>query len=408
MSALHAIAPLLLAACLSAPIGAQGAAAAPTSEQRFRELQTQVTQSGGVTATTRENAKVLADLIDAEAAAPTTGGDRLQRILPMRAQLSIWIGDSAAMDAAFDRLLGVTSAPDAVRVAWARELVADGRPEKAIELLFKHSFGSTPAEIDGRIVLADALIAINRFEPAQAELNAAPAKGRTTAQQEKISLGTQRVGMARTLFNRELAALARDLSRGDLPRVEFTTTRGSVIIELFEDDAPNSVGNFIEHIESGTYNGTSFHRVLRGFGVQGGDPRTAPGASGARANGGWAIPDEHTNPNRRSPLPGRLVVARQLAGDSPVKPAAHSGGSQFMILTGPAEPLDGFYTVFGRVIDGMDVVGALREDDQIVQATVLSKRNHDYKGVRLGPGRDAVYNLPRPGLPFFPSQLSGS
>jgi len=413
------LAAVLLSLAASTPMLAQGVPPAPQSpaptgaplppplsvnEQRFRELQTRIAQTGGMTATIRTDAGALAASIDKDLVAATTDRDQMLRLLPARAQLAIWTGDSAAMDASFERLMGMTTAPDAVAIAWGRELVADGRPERAVELLQSRECATDAARIDAKIVLSEALIAINRFEPAQAALNSAPAKGRTPKQMDQIAANTRRVMKARELFNKELHLLTKDQVRGNNPRVELTTTRGSIIVELFQDEAPNTVGNFIEHVEAGTYNGTAFHRIVRGFGVQTGDPRTAPGASDATANGGWNIPDETNNPARRSVLPGRLVVARQAAGDSRVKPAANSGGCQFMIMTGPAESLDGFYTVFGRVVDGLELVRTLREEDQIVQATVLSKRDTEYKGVRLGPGTGAEYTMPRPGVPLSPSQ----
>jgi len=409
--ALAASNPLVGQGTPAVPPAQPGAAATPplppplsVNEQRFRELQSRIAQAGGMTVSIRQDAEALAASIDKDLVAATTDRDQMLRLLPARAQLAIWTGDSAAMDAAFEKLLGMTTAPDAVAIAWGRELVADGRPERAVEFLQSRTFATDAARIDGKIALSEALIAISRFEPAQAALNSAPGPGRTQRQMEQIAANTRRVIKARELFNKELHFLSKDQVRGDNPRVELTTTRGSLIVELFEDEAPNSVGNFIEHVESGTYNGTAFHRILRGFGVQGGDPRTAAGAAGATANGGWTIPDESSSASRRSALPGRLVVARQPAGESRVKPAANSGGCQFMILTGPAESLDGFYTVFGRVVDGLEIVRTLREEDQIVQATVLSKRNHDYKGVRLGPGTGAEYSMPRPGVPLSPSQ----
>ena len=84
--------------------------------------------------------------------------------------------------------------------------------------------------------------------------------------------------------------------------------------------------------------------------------------------------------------------------------APNTAGAQFTILLSNAESLDGFYTVFGRVIDGMETVRKLREDDQIVRASVLSKREHSYTGVRLGEGKPGAYLMPRPGIPMTPVQ----
>ena len=360
-------------------------------EQRFRELASYIKSRGSIDAQTRAEIVKLAVDIDKDLTAATTDRDQMLRLLPARAQISIWLDDSAAMDSAFERLLAVTTAPDAVVLAWARELNASGRFEKSAEMLQARVFATDAKNIDAKIA-------------AQAALNSAPALGRTSDQMMAIGTATRRATFGRSLFNRELGALIKDQQKGDLPVVEITTTRGPILVELFEDQAPNTVGNFIEHIEAGTYTGTAFHRFMRGFGVQGGDPTTATGGIGGNSNGGWVIPDESTAADHRAPLVGRLVMAKQHATDSPIKPASNSAGCQFTILTGPAESLDGFYTVFGRVIDAMDRVNQLRAGDQILSVTVISKRNHEYKGVHLGAGSAGEYALPRPGIALTPAQ----
>lgn len=374
------------------------------SEQRFRDLAAYIKSKGVVDSATRGDIEKLAGELDTDLAAPTTDRAQMMRLLPARAQVSIWLGDERAMDSAFERLLSMSPAQDAVALAWAREMNADGRFEPALEFLQKRSFGTDPRRIDAKILMGDALIGINRYEAAQAEYNTAPALGRSSDQLAAISAGTRRVSFGRDLFNRELVAMQKDQQRGDLPTVELMTTKGAVLIELFEEQAPNTVGNFIERIESGAYDGTSFHRFMRGFGIQGGDPATKDGGAAGRSNGGWIIPDECERTDRRAPLTGRLVMAKQPAGDSPVKPALNTAGCQFTILLSPAEGLDGFYTVFGRVLDGMEHVRSMREGDTIVRASVLSKRNHGYNGVRLGTGTPGEYSLPRPGIPLTPAQ----
>lgn len=374
------------------------------TEQRFRDLAGYVKSKGVIDAATRADIVKLAADIDVELDAPTSDRTLLLRLLPARAQISIWLTDEQAMDKAFERLLTMTTAPDAVAIAWGRELNADGRYEKALELLQPRTFQGDARTIDAKILIGDALCGIHRYEPAQAAYNTAPALGRSTDQLNAIANGTRKVSFSRYLFNRELSAIQRDQQRGDLPMVELTTSKGPVLIELFEEQAPNTVGNFIERIESGAYDGTTFHRFMRGFGIQGGDPATASGGVGGKSNGGWVIPDECERPERRAPFAGRLVMVKQPAGDSAVKPGANTAGAQFTILLSNAESLDGFYTVFGRVLDGMEVVRRLREDDQIVRASVLSKRNHSYTGVRLGEGRSGDYTMPRPGIPLTPAQ----
>lgn len=374
------------------------------TEQRFREMAAYVKSKGMVDSSTRAEIEKLAKDIDVELEAPSSDRDLLLRLLPARIQISIWLTDEGAMDKGFERLLSMTTAPDVVTIAWGRELNADGRFEKSLELLQSRTFPTDAMTIDAKILIGDALCSIHRYEPAQASYNSAPALGRSSDQLGAIALGTRRVGFGRYLFNKELSAMQRDQQRGDLPTVELTTTKGPVLIELFEDQAPNTVGNFIERIEAGAYDGTAFHRFMRGFGIQGGDPATASGGAGGRSAGGWVIPDECERTDRRAPFTGRLLMAKQAAGDSPVKPAPNTAGAQFTILLSNAESLDGFYTVFGRVIDGMETVRKLREDDQIVRASVLSKREHSYTGVRLGEGKPGAYLMPRPGIPMTPVQ----
>lgn len=165
-----------------------------------------------------------------------------------------------------------------------------------------------------------------------------------------------------------------------LPQVELDTTRGKIVIELFENEAPNTVANFISLVESGFYDGTQFHRVIPNFMAQGGDPNTRPGAEGQPGTGGpgYTIKCEWDQPNSRRHFAGTLSMAH--AGRD-------SGGSQFFLTHLPTPHLDkdvavpagrDAHTVFGRVIEGMDVVLALKAGDNIAAAKVLRKRDHDY------------------------------
>ncbi len=170
-----------------------------------------------------------------------------------------------------------------------------------------------------------------------------------------------------------------------LPRVMFKTTKGDIVLELFENEAPNTVANFISLVESKFYDGTKFHRVIPGFMAQGGDPNTKPGSFGAPGQGGpgYTIACECYAPNARRHFTGTLSMAH--AGKD-------TGGSQFFITHLPTPHLDkeirpeSVHTVFGRVAQGMDVVAALEVDDEIQSATVVRKRNHEYKPV-TGPAK---------------------
>ena len=121
------------------------------------------------------------------------------------------------------------------------------------------------------------------------------------------------------------------------------TNRGSISLELFDEDAPETVQNFRRLAGDGFYDGVIFHRVIPDFMIQGGDP-TGTGTGGP----GYTFDDEI---NDRGVVRGALAMAN--AGPN-------TNGSQFFIVTADACPwLDGKHTVFGRVAGGMDVVDAI-------------------------------------------------
>jgi peptidyl-prolyl cis-trans isomerase B (cyclophilin B) len=123
------------------------------------------------------------------------------------------------------------------------------------------------------------------------------------------------------------------------------TNHGAIAVELFDDDAPKTVGNFLKLARDGFYDGVVFHRVIPDFMIQGGDP-TGTGRGGP----GYTFEDEF---NEHKVVRGALAMAN--AGPN-------TNGSQFFIVTAAACPwLDGKHTVFGRVTDGMDVVDAIEQ-----------------------------------------------
>jgi cyclophilin family peptidyl-prolyl cis-trans isomerase len=125
------------------------------------------------------------------------------------------------------------------------------------------------------------------------------------------------------------------------------TNHGTVSLELFADDAPKTVDNFVGLARKGFYDGVTFHRVIEDFMIQGGDP-TGTGSGGP----GYQFEDEI---NENKVVRGALAMAN--AGPN-------TNGSQFFIVTADACPwLDGKHTVFGRVTDGMDVVDAISRVD---------------------------------------------
>lgn len=384
--------PIQIPARPSAPSSASLPPPVTESERHFRDLSDYIRARGELDAATRTELDRVARELDADIAKPGERIPTLVRLLAARAQTSIWLDDRAARDSAFERLSAFSANKDPVLLAWTRELIACADFERALEVMQGHAFGPDRA-VEARILLATCLVANNRYDEAQAALNSAPMQ-RSQDQLTRIGNLTGVITKLRDLWNAEMVAMAADQRRGDLPVVEFVTPKGAITIELFEDQAPNTVGNFIEHVEAGTYNGTRFHRVLRGFGVQGGDPATATGGVGGKSTGGWTIPDETSSEAKRAPLLGRLLVASQPDPTTTV-PKPHSGGCQFMILLTHGEDLQGQHTVFGRVTDGLDIARTLTQDDQIVTARVIRKRNHDYKGVRFSEDAQGDFSLPR-------------
>ncbi len=129
----------------------------------------------------------------------------------------------------------------------------------------------------------------------------------------------------------------------------FHTDRGDFTVELFAQQAPQTVNNFVFLAREGFYNGTTFHRVIRGFMAQGGDP-TGTGTGGP----GYKFNDE----------PGALALKHDSAGTlSMANAGPNTNGSQFFITFGPTPHLNGKHGVFGRVTSGMDVVNSIRERD---------------------------------------------
>jgi len=177
-----------------------------------------------------------------------------------------------------------------------------------------------------------------------------------------------------------------------LPRVELligkdrAAPKGKIVLELFENEAPNTVANFVSLVEKGFYNNVVFHRVLPNFMAQGGDP-TGSGRGGP----GYAFDCETGSrfPQARKHFRGSISMAN--AGPN-------TNGSQFFLTFVPTSFLDGKHTVFGRVVEGFELLAEIQrvdpddknatvpELDRIIEAKILNKRNHAYE-IRRNAGR---------------------
>jgi cyclophilin family peptidyl-prolyl cis-trans isomerase len=185
------------------------------------------------------------------------------------------------------------------------------------------------------------------------------------------------VSEVKKLWEEEEKLRMAESSADDLPRVKLTTNKGEIVVELFENEAPETVGNFISLVEKGFYDGLVFHRVLPRFMAQGGCPK-----GDGTGDAGYKIYCEAYQDNHRNHFTGSLSMAK---GD-----ARDTGGSQFFLTFVPTPHLNGIHTVFGRVIQGLDVLPKIqRRDpskpeqvsitpDKILKAEVLRKRDHEY------------------------------
>ncbi len=138
------------------------------------------------------------------------------------------------------------------------------------------------------------------------------------------------------------------LDAGKRYRATIQTDKGDIVLDLFADKAPTTVNNFVFLARQGFYDGTIFHRVIKDFMVQGGDP-TGTGTGGP----GYRFKDEF-HPSLRHDKPGRLSMAN--AGPN-------TNGSQFFITHVPTPWLDQKHSIFGQVAEGMDVVNSIPARD---------------------------------------------
>ncbi|WP_395746217.1 peptidylprolyl isomerase [Prosthecobacter sp.] len=134
--------------------------------------------------------------------------------------------------------------------------------------------------------------------------------------------------------------------------VAFGGARETVMIELFPNDAPQTVNNFIDHCDSGFYNGLAFHRAIEGFLVQTGDPLTSDESARLK----WGTGGEDKTIPAEIKLPHRVGAVAMARRSDKVNPERRSNGSQFYITLGNYGSIDGKYTVFGQVVSGLETI----------------------------------------------------
>ena len=221
-----------------------------------------------------------------------------------------------------------------------------------------------------------AAFATSRFDAAENYLKQAAAGGTLSERGRNFLAEAPRY---KQLWAAEQKIRAAEAEADDLPRVLLKTSKGDIEIELFENEAPNTVANFVSLVEKGFYDGVTFHRVLAGFMAQGGCPQ-GTGTGGP----GYHIACECHQPGYRRHFRGSLSMAH--AGRD-------TGGSQFFLTFLPTAHLDGRHTAFGRVTAGLDVLARLQrrdpmapnppQPDRILEAKVLRKRDHEYTPTKV-------------------------
>jgi cyclophilin family peptidyl-prolyl cis-trans isomerase len=217
----------------------------------------------------------------------------------------------------------------------------------------------------------------------------------------EVAAKTEKLTILQKQIFDELLIRQAEALKNDLPRVEFETTKGKVVLELFENEAPGTVGNFVNLVERKYFDGMLFHRVLEGFMAQSGgykldDDKKEQGGEGP----GYEIRCECYEPGFRKHFTGSLSMAK--------KPGLKdSGGSEFFITLDRTDFLDGEHTVFGRVLSGFDVIESLERThvsnrfgqekpiegvlkDKIVAAKVLRKRAREYVPVKFDRKKEAA------------------
>jgi cyclophilin family peptidyl-prolyl cis-trans isomerase len=164
------------------------------------------------------------------------------------------------------------------------------------------------------------------------------------------------------------------------PVLRIATSKGDMLVELYEDEVPNTVANIITLAESGFYKGMSFHRVIDGFMAQGGCPHSKRDAQGRPGTGGpgYSFADEFSPKLRHS---GRGILSMANSGPN-------SNGSQFFLCFTATPHLDDRHAVFGKVIEGLEVLDRLEKigsssgtpkEDVRFNIEVVSKRDHAYQ-----------------------------
>jgi cyclophilin family peptidyl-prolyl cis-trans isomerase len=343
--------------------------------QDFKNLHESLQNKGGIAPEDHAVINAFAARAEAFSASHPTDG----RPIAMLLQIAYWLKEDSRVDALTAKLVETRPDDVKVRLTWAKYHKGQNHYARALEILNGYSFdlAKTP---EAAVLKSDCLFAENRFQEAVDALNAIPAPEALKVDEAAGMLLKNQLENTKPAREQYLQFWAEEeglreseAQADDLPRVEIVTARGPIVVELFENHAPNTVANFISLAEKDFYTGTKFHRVMPNFMAQGGDPNSksdaALGAIPGQGGPGYFIADEVGETNPRKHFAGTLSMANS---------GPNTNGSQFFITFEPTPHLNGRHTVFGRVLEGLEVARSIQKDDVIEAVHVLRKRDHEY------------------------------
>ena len=286
--------------------------------------------------------------------------------------LSTWLQETDSADALMEKLLQLVPDNTFIVLQWARRLQAQSRYDEAITMLERAKWDRSSDALTA-LMLAGCYQSENRFNDAITVITELSEESTSSdpSLKNRVETALQANTKLKDLWELEQDLRRKEAADNDLPRIEFLTSQGRIVVELFENEAPNTVANFITLVEAGFYDEMPFHRIVSDFMSQVGDPRSRESSNATGDDAGYRIPDEHLTEPYRKHFAGSVSMAN--------KSTPNSGGSQFFFNHKPTQWLNGKHTVFGRILEGLDVARRVKQDtDKIIQARVLRKRSHDY------------------------------
>ena len=312
------------------------------------------------------------------------------QLTTIEAEINTGVGDLSALQSKYKDVLDeLNETIESLKKSCLTAISADGTNQENIQTVMGILLNDANNGDDREVLMAcDQLIAAG-IHPAYFEY---------AAKAGRIKIG------AREIFDEALIRL-REFKSDDLPRVLLKTNKGDITVELYENEAPQAVANFISLVESGFYDDCLFHSVIESFRAQTGGP-TREDAS--RKTAGYKIYCECYKPDARPHFTDVLSMAVTRSRDT--------GASQFIIALERTTDLDGKHTVFGRIIDGHAITDQLvrtaieingeatdipnANPDYIISAEVIRKRDHKYKFRKVGePEEEKEAPVPPPTEP---------